>query len=176
MRVATSRTAENSVFLGEVAELAGVAGSAVPRHTESPASIDGADLYARAAIGEFAAGVPREWAEGFTRLRAMRRPPNIPQARWQRLIDDAGRFMDHWAPKAAALGWDTASVFGCYQTSPDARLDAAGLVWLIGGHDIVAIGPDAATLRTATGATQTYRRRPFHEPGRVAAWELEVEP
>jgi hypothetical protein len=52
-----------------------------------------------------------------------------------------------------------------------ARIDQAGLLWLLRGHRLVALTADTAVTETPTGARQTYRRRPS-EPGRVLAWEL----
>ena len=51
------------------------------------------------------------------------------------------------------------------------RLDRAGLLMLVGGHRIAGLEEDSATLRTVTGATQTYRRSPVTD-GSVLVWEL----
>lgn len=48
----------------------------------------------RAAIVEFASGVPREWAEGFAQRDPDRPPGDVPPQRWQRFTDDIGRFLD----------------------------------------------------------------------------------
>ena len=104
----------------------------------------------RAAIVEYDAGVPRAWAEGFARLEGMAPPAGIPAHRSRRLIDNAGRFVDRWAAKAAALGWDTASVFGCHPVVPTARYDMQGLVWFIGRGELVGITADSATIRSQT--------------------------
>jgi hypothetical protein len=127
----------------------------------------------RAAIIEDGAGVPREWADGFARLSSMSIPEGIPVHRWRQLIDSAGRFIDCFAVQAHQLGWDTTSVFGCHPHRPDARLDLQGLIWLIGDGELVAIGETTARIKTRTGSTLTYRRRPVdrREPV-VAAWEL----
>jgi hypothetical protein len=54
---------------------------------------------------------------------------------------------------------------------PFARIDYAGLLWLLAGDKLIALTADTATVETCTGARQTYRRRPG-EPGRVLAWDL----
>ncbi len=130
----------------------------------------------RAAIIEHDANLPREWADGFARLCTIPRPAAVTPERWTQVINDAGKFCDRWAAKAAALGWQTLDVFGCHHAKPDARLDAAGLVWLICGNEVVAIGPDAVILRTHSGASHTIRPRTVAAEGalRVAAWELEA--
>ena len=38
--------------------------------------------------------------------------------------------------------------------------DVMGLVWLLNGSTVVALDGEGATLRTRTGATQRWRRRP----------------
>ncbi len=54
--------------------------------------------------------------------------------------------------------------------APYHRLDRAGLVLLIGDNRIAGLEDSSATLRTATGATQTYRRA--GHVGDVLVWEL----
>ncbi len=127
----------------------------------------------RSAIIEFEAGVPRDWAEGFARLCTMPRPTGIMPRDWQRLIDNAGTFIDRFASQAASLGWDTASVFGCHPVAPIARLDLAGLIFLIGDGEVVAIADDTAKIRTSGGSVLTYTRRtPAAGEPQVAAWAL----
>ncbi|MEX2554105.1 MAG: hypothetical protein WEB06_00555 [Actinomycetota bacterium] len=129
----------------------------------------------RAAIVEEGAGVPREWAEGFAQLDTMPCPAGVASDRWRQVIDDAGQFLDRWAAQAAALGWATADVFGVDAARPEHRLDRAGLVWLLDGRPIVAIGPDRAAIRAATGSTLTYYRRdPADREAmrRVPLWKL----
>jgi hypothetical protein len=126
----------------------------------------------RAAIIEHDGGVPRDWAEGFARLDPDLPPPYVPPPRWRLFIDDCGRFLDGgFAAHAAALGWGPHDLFGCDRDRPVARVDQAGLLWLLRGHRLVALTADTAVVETPTGARQTYRRRP-HAPGRALAWEL----
>jgi hypothetical protein len=124
-----------------------------------------------AAGGEaVAVGIPREWAEGFERLRAMACPAGIRPDRWRQAIVDAGRFLDQWGGQAAALGWTTLDAFGAHPTHPLQRVDLAGLVILLHGDELVAITADAARIRNRSGAILTYYRRP--RPGAVPLWEL----
>ena len=130
------------------------------------------DFPERAALAEIGAGVPREWAEGYARLQVVRPPAGIAVWRWQQVIDDAGRFLDRWATQAVALGWRTLDVFGVHREKPVERFDAAGLVWLLRGAEVVAITEMMAKLKTTSGATQTYARRDPEHPEAVAVWEL----
>jgi hypothetical protein len=126
----------------------------------------------RTAIVECDGGFPREWAEGFARLNPDRPPGDVPLARWRRFIDDVGQFLDGgFARMAAALGWGPLDLFGCDRDRPCARIDQAGLLWLLNGDRLSALSENTATIETRTGARQTFRRKP-QQLGQAVAWEL----
>jgi hypothetical protein len=129
-----------------------------------------AEFAERAAIVEFEAGVPREWAEGLTRLGLSPRPNDFPEDLWRQLIDDCGRFIDRWAAKANRLGWSAVDVFGVQLIRPQTRYEAVGLVHLIRGGEILDIGSARATIRTGDGRTITYLRRAPESA--IAVWQL----
>lgn len=131
------------------------------------------DAAERAALIQYGAGVPSEWAEGYARLLTLPRPNSYSDAAWQTLIDDGGRFLDAWARQAAALGWDAADLFGVHPKAPAARPDCMGLVPLIGGGAVVAITEATARIRFPTGSEQTYYRRP--PAAGIPVWTLEDE-
>ena len=127
----------------------------------------------RAAIIEHDGRIPREWAEGYARLDPDHPPADVPSRCWQQFIDDTRRFLNGgFAETAAALGWGSHDLFGCDRDRPFARIDQAGLCWLIVGNQLVDISESAATIETWSGVRQRYRRKPS-EPGRVPAWKLE---
>lgn len=127
----------------------------------------------RAAIIEVDAGCPRAWAEGYARLCAMAPPGDVPEGRWQRFIDDCGHFLDDgWAGRAAALGWQSLDLFGCDRYKPFARIDCAGLLWLLKGYQLVALTANTAVIATSGGARQIFHPKALHEPNEVLAWEL----
>jgi hypothetical protein len=127
----------------------------------------------RAAIVEHDGGAARTWAEGFARLDPDQPLCDVPPHRWQRFVDDVGLFLDSgFAEQAAALGWGPHDLFGCDSDRPLARVDRAGLLWLLKGDKLVALTADTATIEARAGARLTYRRKPDGEPGRVLAWEL----
>jgi hypothetical protein len=125
----------------------------------------------RAAIIQYDGGPPRAWAEALARLDPASPPCDIPPQRWLRFIDDCGRFLDDgWAAHAERLGWGPLDLFGCDRTKPFARLNRAGLLWLLNGRKLLALAADTAAIATASGGYFTFRR--FRESGGVLAWEL----
>jgi hypothetical protein len=126
----------------------------------------------RAAIIEHDGAIPRAWTEGFARLHPDPPAGDVPPRRWQRFVGDVGLFLDSpFCAIAAALGWGPYDLFGCDRDRPFARIDHAGLLWLLDGDKLVALTENTATIERRTGARQTYRRKPS-TPGRVLAWEL----
>jgi hypothetical protein len=127
----------------------------------------------RAAIVEHDGKIPRAWAEGFARLHPERPPGNVPAKRWQTFVDDIGRFLDAgWAAKAAALGWGPLDLFGCDPERPFARIDHAGLLWLLNGDRLVELDCHRAVIERSAGSRQVFRRRPLAVGEVVLAWEL----
>jgi hypothetical protein len=127
----------------------------------------------RAAIVEYDGSAPRAWAEGFARLDPNNAPADVPPRRWLRFIDDCGRFLDGgWAQQAAAFGWGPRDLFGCDRARPFARVDRAGLLWLLNGRKLVSFTADTAAIETPTGAHQTYRRGSIAYGEATLAWEL----
>ena len=126
----------------------------------------------RAAIVEHESKIPRAWAEGFARLHPDRPPRDVPRRRWQTFIDDCGRFLEgSWAERAVALGWGPLDLFGADCDKPFARIDQSGLIWLLNGDRLIALGENTATIETRTGKPQIWRRKPS-QPGRVLVWKL----
>src|SRR5580704_4037765 len=77
---------------------------------------------------------PQSWIDGVAQLDAERVPGDVPPRRWRQFIYDAARFLDSgFAAQAAALDWDALDLFGCDQKRPYARIDNAGLIWLLNG-------------------------------------------
>jgi hypothetical protein len=144
--------------------------------TRSNALTDSAESEAdrfeeRAALVEYGAGVPREWAEGFARLDLAVPSKGFDPRRWRTLINDGGRFLDRWGVEAARLGWSALDVFGAHPVAPAVRYDAAGLVQLISGGEVIAIRTDRATIRAMLSRSElTYLRSP--RAGVVALWDL----
>ena len=127
----------------------------------------------RAAIAEHDGAIPRAWAEGFARLRPERPLADVSPKRWQQFIDDIGRFLDAgWAEKASALGWGPLDLFGCDRERPFARLDHAGLLWLLNGDRLAELDCHRAVIERSTGSPQVFRRRPLAVGEVALTWEL----
>ena len=124
------------------------------------------------ADGQDEVKIPQDWANGLSRLRPGHPPGDVPLRRWHRLIDDIALFLGSgWAATAHVLGWTSGDLFGADRDRPYARIDLAGLLWLLNGNQLIALSENTAMIQTNTGARQTYRRQP-QEPERVLAWEL----
>ena len=166
---ATSDAAKNTGSHPDVADVAGVA-----KAISQPAADTWSDAHEeRAAITEYDAGAPRAWAEALARLDPSCPPGDVSPKRWLRFIDDCGRFLDSgWAVHAVKLNWHPLDLFGCDRERPFARVDRAGLLWLLNGRKLLALTADTAAIATPSGGSLTFYRRPV-EPGRVVlAWEL----
>lgn len=159
--------------LAALATLAGVDPPvSAPSAIERTARAWGEAEEERAATVEYDGNIPLTWAEGFARLDRTSPPADLPFIRWRRFVDDVGLFLDSpFCAVAAALGWGPYDLFGCDRDRPFARIDQAGLLWLLDGNRLVMLAADAATIEFSTGARQTWRRKPA-SPGRVLAWEL----
>jgi len=116
--------------------------------------------------------VPRVWAEGLAQLDRDRPPGDVPLLRWRRFIDDAMLFLDsHFCTIAATFGWAAQDLFGCDPDRPFARIDQAGLLWLLDGARLLAFTHITAVIETRAGGHQVWRRKPG-DPAQVLAWEL----
>jgi hypothetical protein len=141
-------------------------------HSEHiPANCESGDFEERAAIAQFDAGIPVAWVEGYAHLQTMPRPGDMPQPRWEQIINDAGLFLDRWAGEALALGWTGLHLFGVHPAKPYRAIYYAGLVSLLNGRPVIAITANTATIDCGQGIHQTYSRCP-PKPGQVTLWEL----
>lgn len=89
-------------------------------------------------------GRPAAWAAALAGLDPDLPPLTVPPGYWRHFLDDAAVFLPQWGARAEALGWTALDLFGADPVRPYARLDQAGLVWLLDGSRVVAM-TDAAT-------------------------------
>ena len=58
--------------------------------------------------------IPTVWVEGVASLDDRDPPSDVPRHRWRLFVDDCKRFVaSDWAGRAAQLGWNAMSLFGC---------------------------------------------------------------
>ncbi len=79
-------------------------------------------------------GVPALYAPPFAVMQVTLHSQIQQDVRFERAVDDAGRFLDACGHEADRLGW-----------SPAALFDASGLVWALNGRSVVALSSTAAT-------------------------------
>lgn len=121
-----------------------------------------ADFEERAAILEFEAGMPRQWAEAFAGILCSPPPGDFADQpdRWQAIVDGALRFADQWGAEAHRLGWRVEEVFGLGRIAPAARVDMRGLAWLLAdGARVVAIDADGADVVNDRGVASRFYRK-----------------
>jgi hypothetical protein len=97
-------------------------------------------------------------------------PEYVACNRWQQCVTDADRFLGIWGCQAQALGWTPRDIFGLHEPplNPHAsysrlsRLDAAGLVWILGGRRVAALSSHVAAIETRSGGVVKFRKASSH--------------
>ena len=87
--------------------------------------------------------IPSSWIDGVARLEHHRPLTDIPPHRWRQFLSDCNKFLtggENWAGRAAELGWNAATLFGCHRARPLAHPGGAGLLWAIQGGRLPTIG------------------------------------
>src|ERR1700732_3422167 len=132
---------------------------------QPPLSIE--DTYAE-ALEEVPADVrarriPSRWIDGGARLDHHRPHTDIPPHRWRQFLSDCNNFLtggENWAGRAAELGWNAATLFGCHRARPLAHPGGAGLLWAINGGRLVELHRDWAVIElAANGSRHVFERR-----------------
>ena len=96
-------------------------------------------------------------------------PTGFSSERWQRIVDAAGSFLDHWAVEAIKCGWSDLDAFGCDAAAPDKRFDCMGLALLLDRWEVSSIDQAGADLVTETGTVLRRRPLPRHT---ISLWQL----
>jgi hypothetical protein len=85
-------------------------------------------------------------AEALARIDPERPPCDVPRRRWVQFIDDRSWFLDSGcAQRAIWLGWAPINLFGDRER-PYAKINQAGLLWLIEGRSLIALSRDTAVI------------------------------
>lgn len=105
-------------------------------------------------------------------LYAMPAPPDWPPDLWALLLADA-RMADQggWLAVAADCGWSALDVWGVGRWGASQRFDLMGLIPMLRGDQISIIGANCASLKTASGAVNIFKRDMPRSDPRVLVWE-----
>jgi hypothetical protein len=115
--------------------------------------------------------IPSDWIEGIARLNPDRSPSDVPRHRWRQFVDDCKNFMspsESWAERAAQLGWDSMTLFGCAPRRPLDHSGSAGLLWAINGGRLVELHRDWAVIDVPLQARQRIFYRRNVKPGKIS--------
>ena len=147
-----AKVAKDERTLAALATLAALDGTALPYKGWTEASEE------RAAIIEYDARVPRDWAEGLATLENATPPAEISPSRWLQFLDDCGRFLDDgWAARAHALGWKPIDLLGC-NPRRGVKFGRSGLVWLLDGAKLIALSANVAVVEASDGTRKKLGR------------------
>ena len=128
-----------------------------------PVSIE--DTYAEGLPEEIPADVrarriPSSWIDGVARLE--HHPPfsGIPPHRWRQFLNDCNTFLtagENWAARAAELGWNAATLFGCRRGPVLSRILVVPVCYgpsrAAGSSNYIEIGQSSNWLRTDRAAS-----------------------
>jgi len=95
---------------------------------------------------------------------ALDRAGPSPRGRVMRqFLSDCNKFLtagENWAGRAAELGWNAATLFGCRRARPLDHPGGAGLLWAINGGRLVELHRDWAVIElAANGSRHVFERR-----------------
>ena len=101
------------------------------------------------------------WVEGVASLDDRDPPSDVPRHRWRQFVDDCKHFVaSDWAGRAAQLGWNAMSLFGCAPKRPLDYSGSAGLLWALNGGSLVQLHRDWAVIDVPVNRSERvfYRR------------------
>jgi hypothetical protein len=117
--------------------------------------------------------IPTAWVEGIAQLEHQRPPRDVPAHRWRQFLSDCHGFLKaELARRAAHLGWDAVSLFGCSRHGALLHPGGAGLLWAVGGGKLVELHRDWAVIEMAgNGSRRVFGRRSLKAAKLVLPWE-----
>lgn len=105
----------------------------------------------RVAIIEDDGSIPEVFRNAWARLNCDR-PAGVSENCWWNAITAGGLLLDDWGERAAALGWQSADLFGL----------GIGLVWQLAdrrGSTVISLDETGAKISAASGDHQRFKRR-----------------
>jgi hypothetical protein len=85
------------------------------------------------------------------------RRTGVAAHRWRQFLGDCNNFLtggENWAERAAELGWNAATLFGCHRARPLAHPGGAGLLWAINGGRLLELHRDWAVIELAANGSR----------------------
>jgi hypothetical protein len=128
---------------------------------ESKTSLKPESVPERRATEKPRVPIPIVWVEGVASLDDRDPPSDVPRHRWRLFVDDCKRFVaSDWAGRAAQLGWNAMSLFGCAPKRPLDYSGSAGLLWALNGGRLVQLHRDWAVIDVPVNRSERvfYRR------------------
>jgi hypothetical protein len=109
---------------------------------------------------------PQPYCQAAIEALERRCPPYVQHDRWRQAINDTRSFLSEWGNRADTLGWTARDLLGLHrvpeQPRPNydrlSRYDETGLIWLLGGRQVVALTAETASIQHASGTTTIYRK------------------
>ena len=99
----------------------------------------------------------------------------LKRLRWRHFVSDCQNFLtscENWAERAAELGWNARTLFGCHRNYPLMHLGSAGLLWAINGGKLVKLDRDWAVIELPTHSSQrTFYRRELAAGKVILPWD-----
>jgi hypothetical protein len=78
---------------------------------------------------------------------------------------------ENWAERAAELGWNDLTLFGCRGTRPLEHPGSAGLLWAVNGGKLAELHRDWAVIeRSGDKSRHLYHRRVAHGANVTLPW------
>lgn len=153
---------------------------AEPKKTETASSDNSSkdllyDSYQeRVAIIQHDANIPAEWAEAFARLEFMQRPAAIRPKKWQAAVNNAGLLLDCHINSILDYKWSVKDIFGVHYKAPERRVDAMGLLLILGDFTVSSVTGDKITMTNSKGTTSSFYKCELSSPQeQVYIWELD---
>ena len=136
---------------------------AIDRPTEKNTSATSELIHERSCILSSDMNLPLEWAQGIVKLRAIKKPPMIPQSSWVEIKAACDQlYMDDFALLKLIInnGWSLEEVYGYNKFAPLVRVDCMGLLLLLHqGDEVVGVNKERIKILRSSGAVNYLYRR-----------------
>jgi hypothetical protein len=118
--------------------------------------------------------LPPEGKEAVEKILTRSKPKGFSDKFWTGLCFNTEKITPHLTT-LIQCGWTLKNIFGCHPTHPSQRYECMGLLLLLEDNTIHEVTEGSITLKTRTGAIQTYRRHVTPLPDQITLMELEED-